>query len=165
MDPQWHRGTWVLCYVFSIYGYVGASPKNSKALALNEDFLAAVITEVISLGDVPVLAVGDFQTNPSQSHALGQAVASGVLCDLGAIYTDSQWTYQQGNNVNMRTRIDLALCNRAFLPYVSSLAILRDTGLPGHCPLLLKVNFPEYVDHKFVYRTPHAFRDLSASYS
>ena len=61
----------------------------------------------------------------------------------------------------MRTRIDLALCNHAFLPYVASLSILRDTGLPGHCPSLLKVNFPEYVDHKFVYRTPHAFKDLS----
>ena len=55
----------------------------------------------------------------------------------------------------------LALCNHAFLPYVASLSILRDTGLPGHCPLLLKVNFPEYVDHKLVYRTPHAFKDLS----
>ena len=59
-------------------------------------FLAAVITEIASLGDVPVLAVGDFQTNPSQSQALGQAIASGVLCDLGALYTDSHWTYQQG---------------------------------------------------------------------
>ena len=40
-------------HVFNIYGYVGAGPKNPKALTLNEDFLAAVISEIISLGDGP----------------------------------------------------------------------------------------------------------------
>ena len=148
-------------YVLNIYGFVGAGAKNPKALSLNEDFLSNVIDEIATLGDVPVIAVGDFQTCPAKSRALGQAVASNFLFDLGALFAASEWTYQQGNNTNMRTRIDLALCNNTFLPYVKSVSILRDTGLPGHCPLKIGVDFPEYIDHKMVYRTPFAFKDIA----
>ena len=40
------------------------------------------------------------------------------------------------------------------LTHVQKMTVLRDTALPGHCPLRIDLDFPEHLDSKFVYRTP-----------
>ena len=141
-------------YVFNLYGFVGASSRNPRALAKNEELLLDVSQTIASLGAVPILWVGDFQTSPEQSPTLGSLVQSGLLIDLGANYTNSAWTFQKGNNTNIRARIDLAMCNKEFSPFVSSMDIVRDSGFPGHCPLQIRLNIPSTLDTKFVYRQP-----------
>ena len=36
------------------------------------------------------------------------------------------------------------------------MTILRNTGLPGHCPLEISFDFSNQLDHKFVFRTPQS---------
>ncbi|CAE7832127.1 unnamed protein product [Symbiodinium sp. CCMP2592] len=141
-------------HVFNIYGYVGAGPKNPHAFKRNEQLLDSILQCAASLGDVPILICGDLQTSPSESPALGSMVQSGRLFDLGHLYTDSAWTYQKGDNIHIRTRIDLMLANDALLPHVVNLEVLRDSGIPQHCPLHLSLDFQLHVDTKMVYKLP-----------
>ena len=46
------------------------------------------------------------------------------------------------------------------LPHTTGLEIVRDTGLPQHCPLLLSLDFQHQSDLKMVYRLPFAFHEL-----
>ena len=109
------------------------------------------------LGNVPWIIVGDFQTNPSESPTLGALCANKHVYDLGEIFTNSAWTFQKGDNTNIRTRIDLAMCSSTMLSHILDVTILRDTNLPGHCPISISLDFPAYVDTKHVYRSPKAF--------
>ena len=117
--------------------------------------LTAAFETAATLGDVPWILVGDLNTNPELSPVLGTLCGSQQTIDLGAPF-DSGWTYQKGQDVNIRTRIDHAICNRAMLPHVSNMTVLRDTNLPGHCPLRIQLDFPEHLDYKFVYRSPQS---------
>lgn len=153
--------TWVPCglghrgfHIINCYGYVGAGTKNPHAFTLNEKFLSSVFEYTSTLGDVPWMVVGDLQTNPDTSPVLGTLCASNTIHDLGAIFTDSAWTYQKGQNEHIRTRIDMALCNDAMLAHVTDMHIIRDSNLPGHCPLRVFLDFPSHLDSKMVYRTP-----------
>ena len=148
-----HRGI----YIFNVYGHVGAGPKNPKAYESNEELLVAIASTLSSLGEVPILWVGGFQIAPEHSHTLGTLIRSNQLFDLGAIYTNSTWTYQKGSNQHIRTRIDLALCNHAMLPLIRHVTVLRDSGLPGHCPLSVSLNLARCQDSMFVYRAPKTF--------
>ena len=88
-------------HVFNAYGHVGAGAKNQHAYALNENLMSSILQEVAVLGDVPALIVGDLQTCPVESATLGHAVQSGQVFDLGALFTDSTWTYQKGNDTKI----------------------------------------------------------------
>ena len=109
-----------------------------------------------SLGDVPILLVGDFQTNPSESKILGIMTSNGLYHDLGAMLSDSAWTYQKGNDSSIRTRIDLALCNNIMLPLLKSFEIVDSSGLPAHRPLKITLSLSPHEDIKHVYRHPRS---------
>ena len=141
-------------HLFNVYGYVGAGKKNPHAFQQNEDLLQQFFQSVALLGNVPWLIVGDFQTNPSESPTLGSMCSNNFAYDLGELFTDSTWTFQKGDNENIRTRIDLAICNDVMLHHVVDVEILRDSNLPGHCPIQIQLSFPLQVDTKYVYRVP-----------
>ena len=52
-------------HVFNLYGYVGAGSRNPHAYQPNERLLASIFETAFSLGDVPWIVVGDFQTSPA----------------------------------------------------------------------------------------------------
>ena len=131
-------------------------PGLSHAFQLNEKLLASVFETAFSLGNVPWIVVGDLQTSPADSPVLGSLSHSRSIFDLGELFTNSEWTFQKGDNENIRTRIDLALCNNIMLPHITDMTILRNTGLPGHCPLVISFDFSNQLDHKFVFRTPQS---------
>jgi hypothetical protein len=54
-------------YLYNVYGFVGAGPRNKIAMEKNEILLQQIFEHASSLGDVPILLVGDFQANPSES--------------------------------------------------------------------------------------------------
>jgi hypothetical protein len=54
-------------YLYDVYGFVGAGPRNKIAMEKNEILLQQIFEHASSLGDVPILLVGDFQANPSES--------------------------------------------------------------------------------------------------
>ena len=139
-------------HVFNYYGHVGAGPKCPIAYKLNEKLLGDLFEYVATLGDTPILLVGDFQTSPADSHILGSMLQTGNWHDLASVFGDSQWTFQKDSEGKIRTRIDLAICNSIMLPHVRDVQILRDTCLPGHCPIQLKLDFPRELDHMQVYR-------------
>ena len=58
-------------HVFNIDGHVGAGPRNQRAFTLNEKLLSDVLISAAALGDVPWLILGDYQTSPDDSPALG----------------------------------------------------------------------------------------------
>ena len=147
-------------HVFNYYGRVDAGPKCPHASKMNEKLLGDLFEYVATLGDTPVLLVGDFQTNPADSHTLGSMLQTGTWHDLGGIFTDAEWTFQKDSEGKIRTRIDLAICNSVMLPHVRDVQILRDTGLPGHCPLQLKLDFPRELDHMQVYRLAAPLHNL-----
>ena len=99
-------------------------------------------------------------TNPDLSPVLGALCGSNEIIDVGSLF-DSDWTYQKGADTNIRSRIDLAICNRVMLTHVQKMTVLRDTALPGHCPLRIDLDFPEHLDSKFVYRTPLRIQNRS----
>eukprot|EP00439_Symbiodinium_sp_Y106_P014909 s6979_g2.t1 len=85
-------------HIFNVYGYVGAGPRNPHAFKLNEQLLHDVCQIALSL------IAGDLQTAPDQSPLLGTLIQSGRLFDLGALFTESTWTFQKGDNQHIRTR-------------------------------------------------------------
>ena len=97
---------------------------------------------------MPILLVGDFQTNPSESKILGTLTSNGSYLDLGALLSDSAWTFQKGNYTNIRTRIDLALCNQIMLPLLENLEVIDDSGLPSHRPIKITLSMPSHLDQK-----------------
>lgn len=145
-----HRGF----HIFNVYGYVGTGSRNPDAFQLNEKLLASVFETAFSLGNVPWIVVGDLQTSPADSPVLGSLRHGSSIFDLGELFTNSEWTFQKGDNENIRTRMDLALCNSILLPHIANMTIFRNTGLPGHCPLEISLDFSNQLDHKFVFRTP-----------
>ena len=52
------------------------------------------------------------------------------------------------------------LANEVLLPYIHDLTILRDTGIPQHCPLRLVLHFHTVKDNKLVYKSPKALPNL-----
>lgn len=141
-------------YIYNIYGFVGAGPKNADAYQKNELLPEQIFTHASSLGDSPILLIGDFQTCPDASRVLGTVIHSGRYHDLGHIYTNNEWTFQKGADENIRTRIDLAICNTILLPFISSCHVLSDTGLPSHRPIQIEFTFAKVLDTKWIYRKP-----------
>ena len=116
-------------HIFNVYGYVGAGPRNPHAFKLNEQLLHDVCQIALSL------IAGDLQTAPDQSPLLGTLIQSGRLFDLGALFTESTWTFQKGDNQHIRTRTQ-------------------------HCPLRLVLRFHTVKDNKLVYKSPKALPNL-----
>lgn len=143
-------------YIFNIYGYVGAGSRNPTAMKDNEELLQQVFEHAATFGEVPILLIGDFQTNPLESKILGTLIANKSFFDLGALLTGSDWTFQKGDDTNIRTRIDLALCNQIMLPFLKNLEVVQDSGIPAHRPLKISLAFSKFLDAKFVYRSPKA---------
>ena len=141
-------------YVYNIYGFVGAGPKCLTAFEKNEQLLHEVFSHAATLGNSPILFIGDFQTSPDHSPTLGTLLHSGTYHDLGAIWTNSAWTYQRGADSTIQTRIDLAVCNSEMLPHIKLVEVLDGTGLPSHRPIRVQFSFTKTLDHKFVYRSP-----------
>ena len=141
-------------YIFNVYGYVGAGPKNAEAYRNNENLLEEIFARAATLGDVPILVIGDFQTDPQHSKTLGTLILSGCCHDLGNLYTNNDWTFQKGSDTSIRTLIDLAICNSVLLPFISSCSVIVDSGLPSHRPILIEFTFSPALDSKFVYRKP-----------
>lgn len=113
-------------HLFNVYGYVGSGKKNPYAFQQNDNLLQQIFQSVALSGHVPWLIVGDFQTNPSESPTLGSMCSNNFAYDLGELFTESTWTFQKGDNENIRTRIDLAICNDVMLHHVVDVDILRD---------------------------------------
>ena len=144
-------------YLYNIYGFVGAGPRNKTAFEKNDLLIQQIFEHAASLGDVPILLVGDFQTNPAESKILGSLISNGSYHDLGALLSDAAWTYQKGQDTSIRTRIDLALCNNIMMPLINNLEILDGVGLPAHRPIKISLSFAPHHDVKFVYRSPKPF--------
>ena len=104
----------MLLHVVTVYGFPGASDGGEAAFQ-NESLLRKVFDEASTLGDVPVLVCGDFNTSLESSAVLGEMVASGQWCDGASTFsavseTELEYTYSAFGGTS---RIDMVFLNKA----------------------------------------------------
>ena len=104
----------MLLHVVTVYGFPGASDGGEAAFQ-NESLLRKVFDEASTLGDVPVLVCGDFNTSLESSAVLGEMVASGQWCDGAYTFsavseTELEHTYSAFGGTS---RIDMVFLNKA----------------------------------------------------
>ena len=124
-------------YIFNLYGHVGAGPKNLQAYNLNGKF--QLTSSSTTLGDLPIIVLGDYQTNPDESYALGSlthhcswhakmpcfrmCASSGIPVCLATVLCNFVWDFRSRWTTNTFTglRRRLQLCSQlAMIPFVTS---------------------------------------------
>ena len=99
------------------------------------------------LGDAPVLVMGDLNVDPGSSLVLRAAVASGCWHDAAAekalaLGEPAPCTcFARGS---AGTRIDAIFCNAAVAPALRDVAVIEDTGIPTHVPVVVDLAVETY---------------------
>ena len=115
---------------------------SGQCTKLREAFLTDVFQYAASLGPVPVLIVGDFNTEVGNSPCLQEALTSQIWADVGWEWhmatsddedSPAPATFQNQSDWNdsTATRIDLLFANQFASPLVEHFE-LRDDHFPGH---------------------------------
>ena len=68
-------------YAMTVYGYTGAGARAPSALANNEALLTAAFEALATLGSVPIIFGGDFNTEVEASDVLRSALGTGQYFD------------------------------------------------------------------------------------
>jgi endonuclease/exonuclease/phosphatase family metal-dependent hydrolase len=151
-------------HVRSLYGHTGAA-QNAEAMRLNEQLLAQALAAAASLGDAPVLLMGDFNIDPSSSPVLRAALATGRWFDAAAVHAASM-----GKSPDLTcfaspdgTRIDIVLCNRASAAALRHVEVLADTGIPTHRPVVVHLELESFADAVWKHPQPRMFPAASSS--
>ena len=130
-------------HIVSFYGYTNAA-RNACERAKNEELLGLLFEVLAALGQVPILILGDFNTNSTHSTTLDVALRSQQWYDAALIWEDK--TGQQAKNTcfvratSQGSRIDLALMNRQLASTLQDFQTLQETGIHTHDPLQLTLD-------------------------
>ena len=155
----WETGRWChatipygsgrhLLHLMSVYGYTGSGKPDENRR--NDDLLRDVLAVASTLGDVPIVVAGDFNTQPDHSAILLAAYATGKWHDVAASVaaaagvTPAATCYNRSDRSNGGTRIDYVLANSVAFTAVENLTLVQDSGVPTHLPLRLVLNLQPY---------------------
>ena len=146
---RWHSLAIKICrsslivHVVSLYGFPRAN-EGGDEMVQNEELLSNTFAEATSLGNVPVVVMGDFNVTPERSPVLAALITNGSWTDIGACFatlngTDPEHTYHARG---VSSRIDLAFGNREFMQLVKDFQVLDvpATGIRSHKPIRVTID-------------------------
>ena len=133
----------LIIHVVTVYGFPRAN-EGGEPMESNEQLLSDVFSEATSLGNVPVIVLGDFNIKPERSPILSHLVTSGLWCDIGQTYavlegSDPLPTFDaRGTN----SRIDLAFGNPELMRLLKSYEVLDvpPNGIKNHKPVRVVID-------------------------
>ena len=148
-DKLWQSGRWqslavrinssgAIIHIVSIYGHPRAN-EGGEVMDVNEEFLSDIFAEAGSLGNVPVLVIGDFNIKVEKSPLLASIVTSGLWADIGQTIATLEEklpapTYESRN---VSSRIDMAFGNPELMRLVKGYDVLEvpHDGIKLHKPI------------------------------
>ena len=149
-----------MVHIISVYGHTNAW-SNSSQRVRNEELLSNLLRYIATLGDVPVLLLGDFNTSPEYSAALSMEIGSGRMVDLAATTAPATGAEPgptcHAHTTSAGSRIDLALANHVLAGSCRGCALLPDTGLPVHTPVLVSLDASAVNQQGTCFDTPLEF--------
>ena len=149
-----------MVHVISVYGHTNAW-SNISQRNKNEELLTVLFRYIASLGDVPILILGDFNTPPEFSAVLSTELGQGRIIDLAATYAQAKGTQPQptchAHADSSGSRIDLAFANHVLAPSCKGCELLEDSALPVHTPLLVSLETGAVSQKGPCFHTPLAF--------
>ena len=149
------NGTSTLIHIVSVYGFTKAN-EGGEAMEQNELFLTKVFTEAQSLGDIPVIVCGDFNTKIENSAVLTEVSSAGAWIDAAGVISSALGTEPEVSFVSYcaESRIDLAFLNPMAARLLNNAQVLEvpDHGIKLHRPLRVTLDFS--CAREFAYTTP-----------
>ena len=133
----------LLVHIVTIYGFPRAN-EGGDPMEENEQFLSEVFAEAASLGNVPILVIGDFNIKPERSPVLANLVTAGCWFDIGQTFailngTVPQPTYEARG---ISSRIDLAFGNPELMRFLKNFEVLDvpHDGIRSHKPIRVTID-------------------------
>ena len=170
-DGQWLWQTTRFCHgvvrvsigivhIISVYGHTNAW-NNRAQRDKNEEFLIRLARYIASLGDVPLLLLGDFNTSPDHSAVLPAEIGQGRLFDMAAVFACAQGIDPPNtchvHQTSAGSRIDLVLANHVLVGCCQGCQLFHDSGLPTHTPVLVTLATEGVAQRGTCFRSPLAF--------
>jgi len=149
------NGGAALFVVVTIYGFSRAN-EGGETMAENEDFIRKVLLEASSLGDVPVIIIGDFNVTHDNSHVLRSEHTAGRWMDAAQLIADLDESRPAATyyRADYQSRIDMALINPVAATMLSGFRIqerLVDGEQRGH--QMITVDFDTPVMPTYAWKT------------
>ena len=139
-------------HIFSIYGFTGAY-SNAQSADFNESFLQDVVDVVHALGpDAPVLICGDINIEPDSSPVLKAALAAGIIFDM-CLHSGPTFFPSHGRP----RKLDVILATRSAAVCLQASHTMDNSGIPGHLPVAVVLNFPILSELTLRLRKPASF--------
>ena len=138
----------LILHIISLYGFPRANEGGDEMIE-NEALLSNAFAEATSLGNVPVLVMGDFNVDAEKSQVLSNLVTDGVWTDIGRLYA-TLMEVEPTPTFSARgtsSRIDLAFGNQEAMRLFKRYEVLDvpATGIKNHKPIkvVLDVTCPK----------------------
>lgn len=128
-------------YAMTIYGYTGAGARQPSALANNEALLTAAFEALATLGSVPVLLGGDFNTDIEASDVLRSALGTGQYYDVIRGKSHQLGVEPDGTQKLSGNRLDCMLFNKEAFAAFCDGGILDEPCFPVHVPVYSGISF------------------------
>ena len=151
---RWHsaavriNASGLIVHIVSLYGFPRAN-EGGDEMEENESLLSNAFAEATSLGNVPVLVMGDFNVSAERSHVLSNLVTNGGWTDIGRTYATLMEEEPAPTFAarGISSRIDLAFGNLEAMRLVKSYEVMDvpASGIKGHKPIkvILDVSCPK----------------------
>ena len=154
-EKLWESGRWqsvavrinssgLVIHVVTIYGHPRAN-EGGDVMDTNEELLRNIFDEAGSLGNVPILVVGDYNVKPENSPFLSNLITSGLWVDIGQTTATlagklPDATYEARG---VSSRIDLAFGNSELMRYLKGYEVLSvpHDGIKSHKPIKIVFEF------------------------
>ena len=143
-------------HILSVYGHSGTEVGEQREALLQETLDLAA-----GLGQVPVLLMGDLNTNPETSATLSQACRVGGWVDAATTHAElaqqsvqnTCWASENG------TRLDICLMNSCAAPALRRVEVAKrgDYDIPTHCPLFVDLDLTAFRRPKKICILPTPF--------
>ena len=147
-------------HVFCVYGHTNAW-NNRAQRDRNEELLSRLVRYMSSLGDVPIILLGDFNTAPEHSAVLSTEIGQGNLFDISAIFAQARGEEPAKtchvHQTSEGSRVDLVLTNHVLAGTCRECDLFKESGLPTHTPVLVSLDTSGVTQEGNCFRTPLAF--------
>eukprot|EP00435_Cladocopium_sp_Y103_P021024 s395_g5.t1 len=143
-----------MIYAMTIYGYPGAGDKQPAAYANNEALFTAAFDALATLGSVPIVLGGDFNTEVENSDVLRSALGTGQYFDVLRWKAHSLDLEPEGTNKLSGNRIGYMLFNReAFAAFMDG-GVLHEPSFPVHLPVFADLQLGCFKQHCLIRHVP-----------
>lgn len=122
-------------YAMTVYGYPGAGAKQHSAFANNEALLTAAFEALATLGSVPIILGGDFNTDVEASDVLRSALGTGQYYDAIRWKSHQLGVEPEGTQKMSGNRLDYMLFNKEAFSAFYDGGTLDDPCFPVHVPV------------------------------